>query len=65
MRLGDVQFYDTDENVCTVETAAMVVIVLRGSKNNQYGRTDIRYRFKMGGYSALTGVSTSMDTQGG
>ena len=28
----DAQFYDAEENVCSAETAAMVGIVLRGSK---------------------------------
>ena len=48
MRFGDAQFYDTDENVCAAEAAAMAGIVLRGSKNNQYGCTDIRYQYKTG-----------------
>ena len=34
--------------MCSVEAAAMVGIVLRGSKNNQYGRTDIRYQYRTG-----------------
>ena len=48
LRFGDANFYDTDENVCAAEAAAMVGIVLRGSKNNQYGRTEIRYQFRTG-----------------
>ena len=39
LRFGDTQFYDADENVCTADVAAMVGIVICGSKNNQYGRT--------------------------
>ena len=46
LRLGDAQFYDKNENVCDVQHASMVGIVLHGAKNNQYGRQEVRYQFK-------------------
>jgi hypothetical protein len=42
---GDAQFYDENEEHCKVQHAAMVGIVLRGGKNNQFGRNEIRYQF--------------------
>ena len=42
---GDLQFYDANENVCKSRDAAMVGMVLRGGKNNQYGRNEVRYQF--------------------
>lgn len=48
LRLGDTKFYDQNENVCNFDNAHMVGIVLRGAKNNQYGREDVRFQFKTG-----------------
>ena len=48
LRLVDVQYYNNDEDVCCYKDAAMVGIILRGAKNNQYGRKEVRYQFKTG-----------------
>lgn len=45
LRYGDIQFYDSNEVVCKSKRAVMVGIVLRGGKNNQYGRNEIRYQY--------------------
>jgi hypothetical protein len=45
---GDAQFYDGNERPCKVRHATMVVIVLRGEKNNQFGRNEKRYQFAAG-----------------
>lgn len=48
LRFGDAQFYDENEMVCEAPQAKMVGIILRGAKNNQYGREEIRFQFKTG-----------------
>jgi len=48
LRSGDIQFYDEHEVLCKSTNAAMVGIVLRGGKNNQYGRNEIRYQYATG-----------------
>jgi hypothetical protein len=45
---GDAQFYDVNEEPCKVQRATMVGTVLRGGKNNQFGRNEIRYKFATG-----------------
>jgi len=45
---GDAQFYDESERPCKARRATMVGIVLRGGKNNQFGRNEIRYQFATG-----------------
>lgn len=45
LRYGDIQFYSEDEVLCESKNAVMVGIVLRGGKNNQYGRNEIRYQY--------------------
>jgi hypothetical protein len=45
---GDAQFYDENERSYKVRHATMVGIVLRGGKNNQFGRNEIRYQFSTG-----------------
>jgi hypothetical protein len=45
---GDAQFNDGNERPCKVRHATMVGIVLRGGKNNQFGRNEIRYQFATG-----------------
>ncbi len=45
---GDAQFYNGSERPCKVRHATMVGIVLRGGKNNQFGRNEIRYQFATG-----------------
>ncbi len=45
---GDAQFYDENEEPCKVRHATMVGIVFRGGKNNQFGRSEIRYQFATG-----------------
>jgi hypothetical protein len=42
---GDAHFYDENEEPCKVRHSNMVGIVLRGGKNNQFGRNEIRYQF--------------------
>ena len=46
MTYGDLNFYNEDEEKCGVEKATMVGMLLRGAKNNQYGRLESRYQFK-------------------
>ncbi len=45
---GDAQFYDENERPCKVRHATMVGIALRGGKNNQFRRNEIRYQFATG-----------------
>jgi hypothetical protein len=45
---GDAQFYDENEEPCKVRHATMVGFVLRGGKNNLFGRNEIRYQFATG-----------------
>jgi hypothetical protein len=45
LRYGDIQFYDKNEVVCRSKTAVMVGLTLRGGKNNQYGRNEVRYQY--------------------
>ena len=45
---GDAQFYNANEEPCKAQHATMVGIVLRGGKNNQFGRNEIRYQFATG-----------------
>jgi hypothetical protein len=45
---GDAQFYDGNERPCKVRHATMVGFVLRGGKNSQFGRNEIRYQFATG-----------------
>ncbi len=44
----DAKFYDENKEPCKVRHATMVGIVLRGGKNNQFGRNEIRYQFATG-----------------
>lgn len=48
LRYGDLQFYNSAEHVCKSRNATMVGLVLRGGKNNQYGRNEVRYQFATG-----------------
>jgi hypothetical protein len=41
---GYIPFYDRNEVVCKSKNAAMVGLTLRGGKNNQYVRNEIRYQ---------------------
>ncbi len=45
---GDAQFYDENEEPCKERRATMAGIVLRGGKNKQFGRHEIRYQFATG-----------------
>jgi hypothetical protein len=45
---GDAQYYDENEEPCKVRHATLVGIVLRGGKNNQFGRNELRYQFATG-----------------
>jgi hypothetical protein len=45
---GDVQFYDGNERSCKVRHATLVGFVLRGGKNNHFGRNEIRCQFAIG-----------------
>lgn len=48
LKLGDLQLFDENENPCAAGDAVMVGILLRGAKNDQYGREERRYQFKSG-----------------
>lgn len=48
LQFGDVQFYDAREEPCKVKHAVMIGMVLRGGKNNQFGRNEVRYQFATG-----------------
>ena len=48
LMLGDLEFYNDQEIVCDEDDATMVGILLRGAKNNQYGRQERRYQFRSG-----------------
>ena len=48
LQYGDLNFYNEDEEKCSEEEATMVGMLLRGAKNNQYGRLESRYQFKSG-----------------
>jgi hypothetical protein len=45
---GDAQFYDENEESCKVRHATMVGIVLRGGKNYQFRRNEIKHQFATG-----------------
>ena len=44
LQLGDIRFYDTNEDECPAHVARIVGIKLKGAKNNQYGRNEIRFQ---------------------
>jgi hypothetical protein len=44
LRYGDIPFYDRNEVVCRSKNATMVGKTLRGGKNIQYGRNEVRYQ---------------------
>ena len=48
LQLGDIRFYDTNEDECPAHVAGIVGIKLRGAKNNQYGRNEIRFQHATG-----------------
>lgn len=48
LMLGDLNFYDVHEELCDGNDAVMVGILLRGAKNNQYGREERRFQFSSG-----------------
>ena len=46
LQLGNIKFYDSDEQVCPWPEAASVGILLTGAKNNQFGRNELRFQHK-------------------
>ena len=48
LMLGDLEFFDQNENPCEGDAAVMVGLLLRGAKNNQYGREERRFQFVSG-----------------
>ena len=48
LQLGDIQFYDRNEDECPAHVAKIVGIKLKGAKNNQYGRNEIRFQHATG-----------------
>ena len=46
--LGNIRFYDTSEEQCRPGMATMVGITLKGAKNNQYGRNEVRVQHATG-----------------
>ena len=48
LKYGDLNFYNEEEEICGPEEATMVGMVLRGAKNNQYGRMESRFQFQSG-----------------
>ena len=48
LQLGNINFYNADENICRSNEATSVGIKLTGAKNNQFGRNELRYQHKTG-----------------
>ncbi|EGZ08170.1 hypothetical protein PHYSODRAFT_388106, partial [Phytophthora sojae] len=46
LQLSAIQFYSRNEEVVSPKKAVVVGITLRGAKNNQFGREDVRFHFK-------------------
>ena len=48
LQLGDIRFYNSSNEICPAGMATMVGITLKGAKNNQYGRNEVRIQHKTG-----------------
>ena len=46
LQLGNIKFYNSEEQVCNIREAMSVGILLTGAKNNQFGRNELRYQHK-------------------
>ena len=46
LQLGNIKFYNREEQVCNIREAMSVGILLTGAKNNQFGRNELRYQHK-------------------
>ncbi|KAE9276551.1 hypothetical protein PR003_g29030, partial [Phytophthora rubi] len=48
LRLAAIQFFDKNEQVVAPKRAEVIGITLKGAKNNQFGREEVRYHYKSG-----------------